>query len=328
MGSDEMRAVVVTAHGGGDVLQVQSRPRPEPGPGQVLVDVAAAGINFIDVYKREGVYAGTVPFVLGEECSGRVAALGDGVTGFAVGDLVATASATGGALADAALVAAEQLVPVPENIDPDTACAAMLQGMTAHYLVMSTYPVRDGDEVLIHAAAGGVGQLLVQLAKARGAHVVATVGSAAKADIARSVGADEVLRYDEISDLAEAVRDASGGGVHVAYDGVGQATFDASLGSLRRRGMLVLFGAASGPVAPVDPQRLNAGGSLFLTRPTLAHHTAERDELLWRAGGVFEAIASGALRIAIGKRYPLDQVAEAYADLEGRSSVGKLLVIP
>jgi NADPH2:quinone reductase len=294
----------------------------------VLVDVAAAGINFIDVYKREGVYAGTPPFVLGEECSGRIAALGEGVTGFAVGDLVATASASGGALGGAALVAAEQLVPVPEDVDPDVACAAMLQGMTAHYLVMSTYPVRDGDEVLIHAAAGGVGQLLVQLAKARGAHVVATVGSAAKADIARSVGADEVLRYDEISELAEAVREASGGGVHVAYDGVGQATFDASLASLRRRGTLVLFGAASGAVAPVDPQRLNSGGSLFLTRPTLAHYIAERDELLWRAGSIFDAIASGGLRIAIGKRYPIDQVAEAYADLEGRASVGKLLVVP
>jgi NADPH:quinone reductase len=328
VGSEQMRAVVVTAHGGRDVLDVQSRPRPEPGAGQVVVDVAAAGINFIDVYKREGVYAGTPPFVLGEECSGRVGAVGDGVVDFAVGDLVATASASGGALADAAVVAAEQLVPVPAGVDPDVACAAMLQGMTAHYLVTSTYPVREGDEVLVHAAAGGVGQLLVQLAKARGAHVIATVGTATKADIARAVGADEVLRYDEVPDLAAAVRDASGGGVHVAYDGVGRATFDASLASLRRRGMMALFGAASGPVAPVDPQRLNAGGSLFLTRPTLGHHIAERDELLWRAGDIFDAIAQGTLRISIGKRYPMAQVAEAYADLEGRRSVGKLLVTP
>ena len=326
-----MRAVVVTTSGGREVLEVQDRPRPEPGPGQVLVDVAAAGVNFIDVYKREGIYPVTPPFVLGEECSGRIAALGEGVSGFAEGDLVATASASGGALAGAALVAAEQLVPVPEGVDTDVACAAMLQGMTAHYLVSSTFPVHDGDEVLIHAAAGGVGQLLVQLAKARGAHVLATVGSAAKADIARSVGADEVLRYDELDEsaaLAAAVRDASGGGVHVAYDGVGRATFDASLAALRRRGMLVLFGAASGPVPPVDPQRLNTGGSLFLTRPTLGHYTAEREELLWRAGEILDAVADGKLRIDIGGRYPIERVADAYADLEGRASTGKLLVLP
>ncbi|MGH8860058.1 MAG: zinc-binding dehydrogenase, partial [Jatrophihabitantaceae bacterium] len=191
-----------------------------------------------------------------------------------------------------------------------------------------TYAVRDGDEVLVHAAAGGVGQLLVQLCKARGAHVVATVGAAAKADIARARGADEVIRYDEVDDLSSAVREASGGGVHVAYDGVGRATFDASLGSLRGRGMLALFGAASGAVPPVDPQRLNSGGSLFLTRPTLKHYTATREELLWRAGEVLGAVAAGDLDIAIGGEYPLERAADAYRDLEERRSTGKLLIVP
>ena len=266
------------------------------------MDVAAAGINFIDVYKREGIYPNATPFVLGEEFAGTVAAVGADVGGFAVGDRVATASGHGG-LCSAVAVPAEVLVPVPDGVELDAACAAMLQGMTAHYLVTSTYAVQPGDEVLVHAAAGGVGQLLVQLAKARGAHVVATVGAAAKVEIARSVGADEVLRYDEVDDLAGAVREASGGGVHVAYDGVGKATFDASLASLRRRGMLALFGAASGAVPPVDPQRLNSGGSLFLTRPTLAHYVADREELLWRSGEILGAIA--ARRAARGDRGPV-----------------------
>ena len=200
--------------------------------------------------------------------------------------------------------------------------------MTAHYLVTSLYEVRDGDEVLVHAAAGGVGQLLLQLCKARGAHVVATVGPEAKADIAMRLGADAVIRYDQADDLAEAVRAASHGGVHVAYDGVGKATFDASLAALRRRGMLALFGAASGAVPPVDPQRLNAGGSLFLTRPTLKHYTATREELLWRSGEILSAIASGELAVDIGGSYPLDRAAEAYRALEGRATTGKLLLIP
>jgi NADPH2:quinone reductase len=204
----------------------------------------------------------------------------------------------------------------------------MLQGMTAHYLVTSLYEVREGDEVLVHAAAGGVGQLLVQLCKARGAHVIATVGSEPKADIAMRLGADAVIRYDEATDLAEAVRSASHGGVHVAYDGVGRATFDASLAALRRRGMLALFGAASGPVPPVDPQRLNSGGSLFLTRPTLKHYTATREELLWRAGEILSAIAAGELLVEIGATYPLDQAAEAYRALEGRQTTGKVLLVP
>jgi NADPH2:quinone reductase len=327
MVAESMRALVVTENGGPEVLQVQSRPTPQPGDGEVLVDVAAAGVNFIDVYQRTGGYPIPTPFVLGGECAGRVAAVGSAVDGVAVGDLVATADASG-AMAQVLVIAADLVVPLPDGVSADVAAAVMLQGMTAHYLITSLYSVRDGDEVLIHAAAGGVGQLLVQLAKHRGAHVVATVGTAAKEEIARGLGADEVIRYDSEPDLAAAVRDASGGGVHVAYDGVGKATFDASLDSLRRRGMMALFGAASGPVPPVDPQRLNRGGSLFLTRPTLKHYTATRDELLWRAGEIFDAIAAGRLQVSIGGRYALDDAADAYRALESRATTGKLLLVP
>jgi len=259
--------------------------------------VAAAGVNFIEIYQREGLYPRPTPFGLGVECAGRVTAVGAGVAELAVGDLIATSHALGGAIASAALVPADKAILVPAGVTPELAAASMLQGMTAHYLLTSTYAVTAGDEVLIHAAAGGVGQLLVQLAKARGAHVIAAVGSAEKI-------------------------------VHVAYDGVGKATFDASLASLRRRGMMALFGAASGAVPPVDPQRLNSGGSLFLTRPTLNDYTADRAELVWRAGEVLAAIADGSLRVAIGGRYPLDRAAQAYADLASRGTSGKLLIVP
>jgi NADPH2:quinone reductase len=319
--------LVVTSHGGPEVLAVEDRPAPTSQPDEVVIEVAAAGVNFIDVYQRTGGYPIETPFVLGSECAGTVAAVGSDVDGFAVGDLVATAGASG-AMASLTAVPASAVVPVPDGVSPEQAAAAMLQGMTAHYLVTSVFAVGEGHEVLIHAAAGGVGQLLVQLCKARGAHVVATVGAESKGDIAMALGADAVIRYDQVSDLAEAVRAASHGGVHVAYDGVGKATFDASLASLRRRGMLALFGAASGPVPPVDPQRLNSGGSLFLTRPTLGHYTAERDELLWRSGEIVSAIADGSLRIDIGGTYPLDRAAEAYRALEGRQTTGKLLIIP
>ena len=328
MAAAEIRALIVTAHGGPEVLQVQARPAPEPGPGQVLIEVAAAGVNFIEIYQREGVYPRPTPFGLGVECAGRVIAVGSGVSELAVGDLIATAHAEGGAIASAALVPADRAVLVPADVAAELAAAAMLQGMTAHYLVTSTYAVSAGAEVLIHAAAGGVGQLLVQLAKARGAHVVAAVGTAEKIEIARAAGADEVIRYDQVDDLAAAVREASGGGVHVAYDGVGKATFDASLASLRRRGMMALFGAASGAVPPLDPQRLNSGGSLFLTRPTLNDYTADRAELTWRAGEVLAAIADGSLRVAIGGRYPLERAADAYTDLASRRTSGKLLIVP
>jgi NADPH2:quinone reductase len=309
---DLMRAVVVTEPGGPDVLEVQELPRPEPGAGQVLVEVAASGVNFIDVYKRQGVYPMPVPFVMGEECAGRVVAVGAGVTESAVGDAVAAAS-TPGTHATHAVIDAARAVPVPDGVPLDVAGAAMLQGMTAHYLVNSTYPLTADETVLLHAAAGGVGQLLVQFAKAKGARVIGTVGSAAKVAIARERGADEVIRYDEVDDLAAAVREVAPDGVDVVYDSVGKATFDASLASLRPRGMLVLVGGSSGQVPPFDIQRLNRGGSLFLTRPTLAHYTADRDELRWRTTELFAAIASGRLTVSIGGRYSLD---------------GKLLILP
>jgi NADPH2:quinone reductase len=327
MAAEEIRALVVTSNGGPEVLEVQQRPAPSPGADEVVIEVVAAGVNFIDVYQRTGVYAIPTPFVLGGECAGRVAAVGSDVADVSVGDLVATADASG-AMAGAVAVDAAGVVPVPTGVSGEQAAAVMLQGMTAHYLVTSLYQVQEGDEVLVHAAAGGVGQLLVQLCKSLGAHVVATVGTPAKADIARALGAAEVIRYDEAPDLASSVREASGGGVHVAYDGVGKATFDASMASLRRRGMLALFGAASGGVPPVDPQRLNSGGSLFLTRPTLKHYTATREELLWRSGEVLSAVAGGSLQVAIGETFPLERAAAAYEALEGRQTTGKLLIIP
>lgn len=326
--TDDMRAVVVADHGGADVLAVQGRPVPEPGPGQLLVEVAASGVNFIDVYRREGIYPVDTPFVLGNECAGRVLAIGAGVDGVAVGDLVATAAGGGGTHATHAVLDADQTVPVPADVAPDMAAAAMLQGMTAHYLVHSTYVVSEGDGVLVHAAAGGVGQLLVQMAKAQGARVIATVGSAEKVAIAGAAGADDVIRYDEVDNLAAAVRDLIPDGVHVVYDGVGKATFDASLASLRRRGTLAVFGAASGQVPPLELQRLNSGGSLFVTRPTLVHYTATREELLERSGAVLASIADGSLNIAIGGRYALEDAAQAYRDLEGRRTTGKLLIVP
>jgi NADPH:quinone reductase len=327
MATDEIRAVVVSTNGGPEVLDVQTRPVPELGPDQVLVEVAASGVNFIDVYRRQGVYPVPTPFVLGSECAGRILAVGSEVDEFAPGDVVATAAGNG-THATATVIDAAQAVPVPAEVSPEQAAAAMLQGMTGHYLVNSTYAVQAGDEVLVHAAAGGAGHLLVQLAKAKGAHVIGTVGSAEKEQAARAAGADVVIRYDEVPDLAEEVRRASDGGVHVVYDGVGKSTFDASLASLRPRGMLALFGGASGQVPPFDLQRLNSGGSLFLTRPTLAHYTAKREELLWRAAEVLGAIAEATLHVTIGGRYALDQAGDAYRDLEGRKTMGKLLIVP
>jgi NADPH2:quinone reductase len=328
MDSAQMRALVVPRNGGPQVLEVQQVPRPDPGPTQLLVEVAASGVNFIDVHRREGLYPTPTPFVVGTECAGRVVEAGADVTDFAVGDLIATESGIA-THAEFALVEQARAVPVPEGLDPQLAAAVMLQGCTAHYLTHTTFPIQPGHTALVHAAAGGTGQLLLQSATARGGRVVGTVGTAAKAEIARSLGAAEVVRYDEADDLSAAVRAANGGaGFDVVYDGVGRATFDASLAALRIRGMLVLFGAASGPVPPVDPQRLNSGGSLFLTRPTLAHHVAERDELLWRAGEVLHAVADGPLRVQIGGRYSLDEAPRAYADLEARRTVGKLLIVP
>ena len=320
-------ALVVTAHGGIDVLAVEDRPVPDPAPGEVLVEVSAAGVNFIDVYQREGVYPNETPFVAGNEGAGTVVTTGDGVEDFRPGDRVAWPQSLGSAARFAAL-RASALVPVPDGVDLETAAAVMLQGLTAHYLTTSTWAVQPGDVALVHAAAGGVGQLLVQMVRARGGSVVATAGGPEKCATARAVGAEHVIDYRAVDDLAGEVRRLTDGrGVDVAYDGVGKDTFDASLASLRPRGMLVLFGASSGQVPPFDIQRLNRGGSLFLTRPMLAHHLATREELQWRAGEVLGAVADGSLHVAVGGRYPLADAATAYADLEGRHTQGKLLLI-
>jgi NADPH2:quinone reductase len=328
MSTQTTDALVVTKHGGGEVLDIQPREIGQPGPGQLLVQVAAAGVNFIDVYQREGIYPTTPPFVLGSEGAGIVLAAGEGVTTAVPGDRVCWCM-TPGSAAGLALVPETAAVPVPEPVPLEQAAAVLLQGMTAHFLINTTYPVQAGDTVLVHAAAGGVGQLLVQLLKAKDATVIATVGSEAKAAKARELGADHVLNYTEIPDLAAAVRELTNGvGVAVAYDGVGKSTFDASLASLRTRGLLAVFGAASGQVPPFDLQRLNSGGSLFLTRPTLAHHIQTRHDLLTRAGAVFNALVFGGLQVEIGGRYPLADAAQAYSDLENRRTTGKLLLLP
>ena len=322
----------VSRTGGPEVFEVAEVGLGEPGPGEVAVRVAAGGVNFIDVYFREGRYPRPLPYVAGGEGAGTVTALGADVSGVAVGDVVAWSEGSRGSFADHTVVAAAKAVPVPAGLDPVLAAAAMLQGMTAHYLVTSTYPVGPGDVALVHAAAGGVGQLLVQMLKTRGATVVATVSTQAKAEIARGRGADTVLLYDaepDTAELAARIRAASDShGVDVAYDGVGRTTFEASLASMARRGTIALFGASSGPVPPFDLQRLNPAGSLFVTRPTLADHVATRDELLYRAGEVLDAVADGSLELAIGGRYPLDEVPRAFDDLEGRRTTGKLLVVP
>jgi NADPH2:quinone reductase len=328
--SRTVAALVVPRTGGSDVLAVQDREVPAPGPGQVRVTVAAAGINFIDIYQREGVYPKPLPFVVGGEGAGTVEAVGDGVD-LAVGDRVAWADGPGSA-AGAVLVEAAKAVHVPDGVDLEVAAAVMLQGITAHYLVNSTYAVQPGDLVLAHAVAGGVGQLLVQLVKAKGATLIGTAGSPDKVALGLERGADHVIDYSQLSDLdelPEKVKELTGGeGVHVVYDGVGKTTFDASLATLRRRGTMVLFGGASGQVPPFDIQRLNRGGSLFLTRPTMGDYIATRDELEWRTSEVLGAVADGSLTVDIGGRYPLADAKAAYDALAGRRTTGKLLLIP
>lgn len=321
------RAVVVRATGGPEALEFTEVEARSPGAGELLVDVAAAGVNFIDCYHREGRYPLPLPFVVGLEGTGRVSAVGPDVAGFAVGDRVAWAQSIG-SYAEQAVVSAKDAVPVPEGVDDETAGALLLQGLTAHYLVASTYPVREGDAVLVHAAAGGVGLLLVQLAKARGARVIGTVSTEAKEALAREAGADEVIRYDRVDFAPEVRRLTDGVGVAAVYDGVGRTTFDGSLASLRPRGVLALFGASSGAVPPFDPQRLNQAGSVFLTRPSLGAHVATREELEWRAGELFAAVADGSLAVRVGGRYPLAEARRAHEDLEGRRTTGKLLLIP
>jgi NADPH:quinone reductase len=322
-----VRAVIAEAHGGPEVLRLAERDGPEPGPGQVLVDIAAAGVNYMDIYQREGrpPYRVEVPFVPGSEGAGTVAAVGPAVDGARKGDRVAWAGVPR-SYAEQVIVPADRAVLVPDGIDLLTAAAVMLQGMTAHYLVTDTYPVAAGDPVVVHAAAGGVGLLLTQMVKMRGGLVIGTASTPQKAELARGAGADHVVGYEG---FGAAVREITGGeGAAVVYDGVGQATFDASLAALRRRGCLVLYGGASGPVPPLDPQRLNVGGSLFLTRPTLADYVPTREELLSRADDLFRWVGQGKLAVRIGGRYPLDQAARAQEDLAARRSTGKLILLP
>jgi NADPH:quinone reductase len=327
-----MHAVVAREAGGPEVLSYDELPDPSAGPGQLLVRLAAAGINFVDTYRRSGVYPMAFPHVVGVEGSGVVEAVGEGVDGVAVGDRVCWAQAPG-SYAELVLVAARDAVPVPDGIDDLTAAALPLQGMTAHYLVASTFEVRPGHDVLLHAGAGGVGLLTTQLAVARGGRVITTVSTPEKAALSKDAGAADTLDYAVMDDittqLPAAVRDLTGGaGVHVVYDGVGRTTFDGSLASLRPRGMLVLFGGASGQVPPFELQRLSAGGSLFVTRPTLAFYLATREELDWRAAEVLGAAESGALDVRIGATYPLGDAAEAHRALEGRATTGKVLLVP
>jgi NADPH:quinone reductase len=322
-----MRVIVAERTGGPEVLRPAEREAPRPGPGEVVVEVAAAGVNFMDIYQREGIgnYRTEPPFVLGAEGAGTVTAVGADVTGLAAGDRVAWAGQAG-SYAEQAALPARRLIPVPGEVSLQVAAAAMLQGMTAHYLANSTYPVREGDVAVVHAAAGGVGLLLTQMVKRRGGVVVGTTSSGDKAELALSAGADHVVGYDRFRDIVD---EATGGtGAHVVYDGVGKDTFDDSLAALRPRGMMVLYGAASGPVPPLDPQRLNSGGSLYLTRPTLVHYIADAEELRWRAGEVFDWITKGELDVRIGGTYPLADAARAHEDLAARRTTGKLLLLP
>lgn len=322
-----MRSVVVREQGGPEVLELAEGPVPEPGPGEVRVEVGAAGVNFRDLQQRSGGYPARTPFVMGAEGAGTVTALGPDVEDLRVGDRVAWAMVDGAGYTEQAVLPADRAVPVPEGVDDETAAAVLLQGLTAHYLTRSTYAVRAGDDVLVHAAAGGTGLLLVQLAKRAGARVIGTVSTPEKGALAREVGADEVLLSTGDA-LVDDVRELTGGlGVHVVYDGVGRATFEVSRRSLRRRGMLVLFGLASGPVEPIDPSVLGRG-SLFLTRPGLLDHIATREELLGRATELLGWVARGELSVRIGGRHPLAEARRAHEDLASRRSTGKLLVLP
>lgn len=320
-----MRAVLVQRNGGPDVLLPTEVDPPEPGAGQILVDVAAAGVNFIDIYHREGRYPVPTPFVLGLEGAGTVRAVGAGADGVDVGDRVAWKHGLG-SYAEQVVIPAEEAIPVPDGVDLDVAAAVVLQGLTAQYLATSTYAVQPGDWVVVHAAAGGVGALLTQIVKLRGGNVLATVSTPEKAEVARAAGADEIASYEEFADRARELTGSAG--VACVYDGVGRTTFDSSLDALRIRGMMALFGAASGPVPPVDPQVLNSKGSLFLTRPTLAHYTRDRAELMGRTTELMDWIATGRLDVRIGHRYALDQARQAHEDLQGRRTIGKALILP
>lgn len=322
-----MKAIQVRKVGGPEALELVELPEPEPKAHEALVEIKAIGVNFIDVYFREGRYPAQVPFTVGQEAAGVVRSVGSDVTTVKPGDRVAYTGLQG-SYAELAVVDASRLVVIPDALDFESAAAAMLQGMTAHYLCHDTYPLRAGETALIHAAAGGVGLLLVQMAKNLGARVIGTTGSEEKAALARDAGADEVILYSTHDFEAETKRLTEGKGVHVVYDGVGKSTFDKDLEVLRPRGYLVLFGGASGAVPPFEPIILSRKGSLFLTRPTLVHYIATRDELTHRADAVLSMIAGGKVKLRISRKYPLADAQQAHRDLEGRKTTGKVLLIP
>ncbi|MEW6403112.1 MAG: quinone oxidoreductase [Chloroflexota bacterium] len=322
-----MKAVRVHQYGGLEALQYEDVPVPEPGEGEARVKVEAIGVNFIDIYHRIGRYQGSLPLTLGQEAAGTVDAVGPNVTDVKPGDRVVYASVQG-SYAEYAIAPAWRLIHVPAEVDAQRAAAMMIQGLTAHYLSHSTFPLKAGDTALVHAAGGGTGQLLVQIAKRCGARVFGTVSTEEKARLAREAGADEVIIYTQSDFEAEVKRLTNNVGVDVVYDSVGKDTFDKSLNCIKRRGYMVLYGASSGGVPPIDPQTLNVKGSLFLTRPFLAHHTADRAELLWRVNDLFRWIAAGELNVRIDKTFPLAEAGEAHRYLEGRQSKGKVLLTP
>ncbi len=322
-----MKAIRVHAAGGPEALRYEEVPDPAAGPGEAVVRLEAIGVNFIDIYQRMGVYRRPLPFTLGQEGAGVVVRLGPEAGDVTLGDRVVFTSVQG-AYAEQIAVPASRLIRLPAGIDAQTGGAVMLQGLTAHYLVHSTYPLQAGQWALVHAAAGGLGLLLIQMAKRLGAHVIGTVSTEEKARLAREAGAEAVILYTQHDFEVETKRLTGGRGVDIVYDSVGKTTFDKSLNVLAPRGYMVLCGQASGPVPPLDPQILNAKGSLFLTRPTLGHYTATREELLQRAGDLFRWIQAGELRVRIGHRFPLAAAAEAHRQLEGRLTAGKVLLVP
>jgi len=324
-----MKAVQITRTGGPEVLTYTDVPTPTPGPRQVLLRTEAIGVNFIDTYFRTGMYPHPLPFVLGNEVCGIVEALGDDVSGFSVGDRVATAD-TDGTYSQYCLANTDLTAHVPDGVSPQVAASALLKGETSHLLINSVYPVKPGDTILVHAGAGGVGLILTQWATSRGARVITTVSTPHKAELSRQAGAVHVLDYPmDAAEFGQQIRDLTDGkGVAAVYDGVGKTTFDASLASLAIRGTLALFGAASGPVPPVDPQRLNAAGSVYLTRPYRTHFNQTPDEFTWRANELFDAIGSGAITVTVGETFPLQDAAEAHRALETRKTHGSTILIP
>nr|WP_090278723.1 quinone oxidoreductase [Mycolicibacterium komanii]CRL74347.1 Zn-dependent oxidoreductase [Mycolicibacterium komanii] len=323
-----MHAIEVAETGGPEVLTYVEKPQPTPGPGEVLIKAEAIGVNFLDTYFRSGQYPRETPFVVGNEVCGTVEAIGEGVAALKVGDRVVTAQANG-AYAEYCVAPADFVAYVPDGVSPEAAAASLLKGMTAHYLIKSLYPVQQGDSVLVHAGAGGVGLILTQWATSLAVRVITTVSTPEKAELSRRAGAVRVLDYPtDAAAFGAEIKEMTEGGVAAVYDGVGAATFEASLASLRVRGTLALFGASSGPVPPFDPQRLNAAGSLFLTRPTLVHYTRTADEFAWRAGELLDAIAQGTLTITVSERYRLADAEQAHRDLQGRKTVGSVVLVP